>query len=987
MLFVPLNIRGTTLGVLSVQKKQVNGFDSEDKQILELLSHFVALAISNLRWKQGFENLIRTGQELTQLDVIDSMQGVVDLIRKHTKANIVALHPYDHRFERFMFPIIYSGKFIDKQPPPNIALDDDTATLGLRFGKPIFCESRKLYKNLGGDTEKRGGNFEMREKIESVAMLPLRLGGKPVGILFLNFSQKQLFTPSQKNLIEGLAIFVAIAITNSSAFQDTKQRTINNLEALGKIDCKIIETNDRKDIFDTILLVIKENLQDIRQGGTHGTILIYNKEKNALIVENHLGENAHIRLERSISLADKKGLTYHAWRDKKTIRVGNVRNDSRYLRIDENTVSEMDTPIIDQGKAIGVISFESKREDFFTENDEEFLKAVANQVVVAKKKVEAFERETAAREHELAIGIVAKKIIEDQLNFEQVAESILDKSLELTNYEAGAILLYDKDRKDFFIGAGRNIESEMQSARLPEDDGLTGLVFKDKDREPLIANVTESPYKEIFKPWIKGVKWALVVPIHKGKQKPFIGVIAIEGKRKFTEQDQELLEELADLAVIAFENAKNYEKVIDAVETLEILNQIGRKLGEIIDIESLETTYQIIGKTLNKKYTSQVVIRKYEIDKTDKEGFRKVWQAKNQQPEPHELIDINKSSYIYQKFQNRETIIVYNMGNDEVMKKEVSDPRIKSLVIVWVTFQNEIYGSISLSHSQNDHFQDIDRNLIEGLAQLLGLTIYRLKAEEDRRDSEVFGFVGRITGNLAHDIIGDIGAIPNEYEILINEIKNNQINTGSLVHNIIGDIGSIPYEYEALINEIKNNQINEVEKDKFIEDVIVDIQKIKQRCSEIMENFEYKKQNKELIDAKVLFNEIKSVKLVKNPKVKIKWNADRNLAKVKVIKSQIFNIIENLIKNAAYEIREGGEISISIIRHHNFIKISVSDTGKGIDSNDLEKIFRLGVSTRGSSGVGLPFSKYFAERHNGTLVAANNKNGGAIFTLALPISS
>ena len=226
MMFIPLTIRGTTLGVLSVQQIKENFFDNEDRQILELLSHYVALAISNLRWKQGLEKLINTGQELTQkLDVANAMQEVVDLLRVESEADIAALHPYDHRSMKFMFPVIYSGDFLDKKfPRPIIALADDMASFVLHKGEAIFCNSGDLYKRVGGTTKRSGEKFEVREKMVSVAALPLQIGNKPVGVLFLNFRQKQLFLGAQKSFLEGLAFFLAIALINSGEFQDINQR-------------------------------------------------------------------------------------------------------------------------------------------------------------------------------------------------------------------------------------------------------------------------------------------------------------------------------------------------------------------------------------------------------------------------------------------------------------------------------------------------------------------------------------------------------------------------------------------------------------------------------------------------------------------------------------------------------------------------------------------------------------------------------------------
>jgi signal transduction histidine kinase len=73
----------------------------------------------------------------------------------------------------------------------------------------------------------------------------------------------------------------------------------------------------------------------------------------------------------------------------------------------------------------------------------------------------------------------------------------------------------------------------------------------------------------------------------------------------------------------------------------------------------------------------------------------------------------------------------------------------------------------------------------------------------------------------------------------------------------------------------------------------------------------------------------------------------------------------------------------------DYVVISVKDTGQGIDSEILPKLFTK-FTTKSKSGtrLGLFISKSIVEAHGGKIWATNNSDGkGATFLFTLPISS
>jgi signal transduction histidine kinase len=102
----------------------------------------------------------------------------------------------------------------------------------------------------------------------------------------------------------------------------------------------------------------------------------------------------------------------------------------------------------------------------------------------------------------------------------------------------------------------------------------------------------------------------------------------------------------------------------------------------------------------------------------------------------------------------------------------------------------------------------------------------------------------------------------------------------------------------------------------------------------------------------------------------------------------------NLLRNGAEAIPENrtdGKVVIETTVEHNqgkqWVAISIRDNGPGIAPVDLQKIFIPFFTTKTKGhGIGLALAHRVITEHGGTLTAANAPEGGAVFTVRLPLS-
>ena len=96
----------------------------------------------------------------------------------------------------------------------------------------------------------------------------------------------------------------------------------------------------------------------------------------------------------------------------------------------------------------------------------------------------------------------------------------------------------------------------------------------------------------------------------------------------------------------------------------------------------------------------------------------------------------------------------------------------------------------------------------------------------------------------------------------------------------------------------------------------------------------------------------------------------------------------SLLKNASEAIEGKGEIRLRTTDQEDCVKIEVSDTGKGIPADDMDKIFDPGFTTKGVRvGVGLGLSichKIVVNEHNGRIDVSSEPGTGTTFTITLP---
>jgi len=141
---------------------------------------------------------------------------------------------------------------------------------------------------------------------------------------------------------------------------------------------------------------------------------------------------------------------------------------------------------------------------------------------------------------------------------------------------------------------------------------------------------------------------------------------------------------------------------------------------------------------------------------------------------------------------------------------------------------------------------------------------------------------------------------------------------------------------------------------------------------------------------------LKLAPIAQKRSMRLKLTLAAALPEVAVDAERIEQVLENLIGNALKFSRGNDSVVVTAIVPDNdgdVVEVSVSDTGSGIASQHLEKIFdrfkriERGRETERGTGLGLAIAKHIVTAHRGKIWAESQPGSGSTFFFTLPILS
>jgi signal transduction histidine kinase len=260
-----------------------------------------------------------------------------------------------------------------------------------------------------------------------------------------------------------------------------------------------------------------------------------------------------------------------------------------------------------------------------------------------------------------------------------------------------------------------------------------------------------------------------------------------------------------------------------------------------------------------------------------------------------------------------------------------------------------------------------------------------------------------IKGN---DELAQLGSTFNEMAQSIEEgmkkLKEADNQRSQLIANISHDLRSpltsIRGHLETLL--LEENNISEAEKREYVEITLRNVAGFQRLVEELLDLARF--ESGQIVPEKLQFS---LAELLQDVVLKMRGQSDSNYINIKYDPDPnlpfyngdiglIERALTNIIGNAIEHTPEKGTVDVDLSFDEGLYHISVLDSGSGIPEDNLphifERFYRVDKSRNRktkSTGLGLAIAKEVVELHGGFIEARNSDEGGAIFTITLPVIS
>lgn len=137
--------------------------------------------------------------------------------------------------------------------------------------------------------------------------------------------------------------------------------------------------------------------------------------------------------------------------------------------------------------------------------------------------------------------------------------------------------------------------------------------------------------------------------------------------------------------------------------------------------------------------------------------------------------------------------------------------------------------------------------------------------------------------------------------------------------------------------------------------------------------------------------------------VKIEWEGAKTSSQIKANATQIYQVLMNLCINAFQAMPDGGVLKISVtetglnaksipsdckVNPGTYLRLMVHDSGKGMGSDTLKRIFEPSFTTKGAkggSGLGLSVVRRIVKDHEGMITVESDQKKGTTFFIYFPL--
>jgi GAF domain-containing protein len=970
---VPLSLREALLGIMLVASHSPRQFAPEDVAFLTWVGNQIGTAFEKTRLYQEVERRAEETAILhdisiattSTLDLNEVLELIYEQVGRGMKISTFFVAFYDEQKEELNFELFVDrGERLERFSMP--------LTKGGLTGWIVRSRQPLLIHNLEEEKDNLPAEAMVAGEGHSKSWLgvPLMVKDHVIGAISVQSYQPHAFDEGHKRLLAAIASQAALVIENARLYAQTQQR-VKELSSLFQAS---VATSFSLEVEEVLRNLAKRVARVV--DATSVYVWDWNLEtQTATILTHYTGPEATKR-ERIHRL----GETYSISDCPITIGVLHTRqplnisvSDPYTGEGDKARLSELGgktsliVPLMTRDRVIGFIDLlESRWERQFDHRETRLCQTIANQAAIAVENAWLYEGERKRVAQLKAIGEVGRRIA-STLDPDELLHQVVDSLVNVFAYYYANILLVDADAGEIVLQASAGHTGRMyEGYRLKiGQQGITGWVAQ--AGEPFLVNdVTKDPHYHLVEE-LSDTRSELAVPI-RGKGE-VIGVLDVQSTQlnAFDEDDLFTLSTLADQVSVAIETAQLYKQTQYRLSEVSTLYTLAKQVTSSLELNTvLDSIVRTLKLSINCRACSLFLL--------DKEsGMLEIKAAAGIKPRWRKEASLKVGEGIAGKAAaEAKPLYIPDVRQNPTFVS--FDPAVRSLLVVPMISKDKVIGTLCIDDDKPDAFSSDDERLLTIAAAQAAVAIEnaqlyessKKRAEElakaydelqalDRRQQE-------FVQNVSHELRTPLTFIKGYAELMLEE------EMGKLSEPQRNSLQIVAQRADAMTHLINNLlSLQQVEMES-LRPTRVSLAEV---ATTVLESAEAAATKGGI----VLRAEI--------PETLPPVLADRNCLE------QVF---DNILGNAIKFSPDGGKITVCIREEGEYLRVAVSDTGIGIASDQLERIFERFYQVNGSpsrrfggSGLGLALVKKTIEAHGGKVWAESQLGQGSTFFFTLPI--
>ncbi|HXJ84866.1 MAG TPA: GAF domain-containing protein, partial [Candidatus Methylomirabilis sp.] len=565
---VPLIRQDTVIGVMTLDYvDRVTPFERWQVDLAVAIGSQLALTIENTRlYTEAQERLSETATLLAVAQVLSQSAPAGEVMRRLARevahafgADMVGVYLLDGRKEALM-PV--AGYHVPKHLVPVFTTRPFVLA---RFPvlQQVWRSGRAFWSPDVKDDERIDPDTFAGVDPHSVLFAPTMVRGEAVGALFLVWwGTGRQFQPAEIRLIEGAAVQVGLAMENAELARQTQQK-LEETERLLAVSRTLASTLD----LDTLpRQFLRHVVRGLRADSAGMWLVNETGEWMEPLAGYHIPPD-RLEAARELRISIVQHPFYaEAARTRRGVVSTDVMHDERIPRAIAEAAphrTQIFVPIVAKDRMVGgfgVLWWETSRA--VSESELELMQAIASQAGVALDNARLF-RDNQRRLEELFVLHELSRAVTGQLDHEDLLKIIHQHVARVLDVRHLLILLHDESRDELevFMRVVNGQRRDGEPRRFPRAAaGLSGRVL---DTGGLIR--TDDYLAECSRRGVVpieesvGFPYWLGVPMTTGERT--LGVLVLRSlDRSFTESDERLLANIADLAALALRSARLYEE-------------------------------------------------------------------------------------------------------------------------------------------------------------------------------------------------------------------------------------------------------------------------------------------------------------------------------------------------------------------------------------------------------------------------------------------